>query len=308
MAFMILLNGVPPHGWVKRLKAIDPQLDLRIFPDVGRPEDIEFALVWSPLPGELKRFANLRCIASMGAGVDHILRDPELPDLPVTRVVDPSMAQAMSEYIVMAVLNHCRYAATYFRQQREQGWKIHIPRLAGRTKVGIMGLGQLGTHAANRLAALGFKVAGWRRSPGAVEGIETFCGQDGLDPFLGETDVLVCLLPLTTETRDILNARLFGLLRPGAFVINVARGDHLVEADLVAAIDGGHLSGACLDVFRTEPLPAGHPFWDHPAIIVTPHTASITNPSVVAAQIYENYRRVLAGQAPLHRIDRRRGY
>ena len=180
--------------------------------------------------------------------------------------------------------------------------------LADRIGVGILGLGQLGADAAQRLTALGFNVAGWSRSRKTLDKIASYWGGDQLGAFLSRTDILICLLPLTPDTRDILNAELFSGLRPGAFLVNPARGEHLVEDDLLAALDGGRLGGACLDVFRTEPLPPGHPFWTHPKITITPHVASLTNPAAVAPGIYANYQRVLAGQAPLYTIDPTRGY
>jgi glyoxylate/hydroxypyruvate reductase A len=171
-----------------------------------------------------------------------------------------------------------------------------------------MGLGQLGSDAAARLRDLRFSVSGWSRTSRDLQGVRSFCGDDQLNPFLSQTDVLICLLPLTPRTEGILNRETFQNLRPGAFVINVARGRHLVEEELLAALDTGHLSGACLDVFREEPLPPEHPFWSHPRIQVTPHASSLTEPRAVAPQILENYRRVRAGEILLHRVDVERGY
>lgn len=308
-AFLIVMPTMKTASWEKRIRAAQPDIDLRVWPEVGNPEDVVFALTWRPPPGEFNQFVNLKCIASMGAGVDNILIDPNLPPgVPITRIVDPSMAQSMSEYVVMAVLNYCRNAR-FFRDREAEGvWKPVIPKLVAKETVGILGMGQLGLHAAHKLQALGFAVAGWRRSNQAVAGVDTYSGPDQFDAFLEVSRILVNMLPLTAETRNILNRDTFAHLPQGAYVINVARGAQLVETDLLAAIDAGQLSGACLDVFQTEPLPADHPFWQHPAITVTPHIASLTNPAAVIPQIIKNYRRVLAGQEVLHRVSRQKGY
>jgi len=309
MTMLIVAPDLKTDRWVQQLREIDGNLDIRVWPDGGDAAEVRFALAWTPPLGELRRYPRLACIASLGAGVDHILRDPELPKgVPVTRVIDPSMSQYMSEYVTMAVLNHLRRSDFHRFHQAQGHWRPKMPMLACDTCIGIMGLGQLGGDLAAKLVALGFPVTGWSRSPKNMEGIETFHGLGGFDRFLAGANVLVCLLPLTPDTRDILCERNFRKLPAGAYVINVARGGHLVEADLIAQIDEGHLAGACLDVFRVEPLPADHPFWRHPKITVTPHISSITNPKVIAPQIVENYHRVMAGQTPLRLVDVERGY
>ncbi len=296
-------------AWEKRIRAAEPGIDLRIWPAVGLCEDIEFALAWRHPHGEFRRFPNLKCIASIGAGVDNILLDAELPaGIPVTRIVEDSMAQSMSEYVVLSVLNYCRQTRFFREQEFQARWQPAIPKLAGRETIGILGLGQLGLDAARKLTALGFKVAGWRRSDRPAKGVATFSGPEQLNVFLAQSRIIINLLPLTAETDSILDRHLFRQLPKGAYLINVARGEHLVEADLLAAIDSGRLSGACLDVFRTEPLPEDHPFWQHPEITVTPHIASLTNPAAVIPQILENYRRVRAGRKVLNPVDRLQGY
>ena len=174
--------------------------------------------------------------------------------------------------------------------------------------IGIMGMGQLGADAARKLVQLDFKVAGWSRTPKSIDGVESYAGNEALDDFLSRSDVLICLLPLTAVTRGILNRGLFQKLPAGAYLINVARGAHLIEEDLVTALDAGHLSGACLDVFQTEPLPPDHPFWSHPNIMITPHISSITDPLAVMPQILDNYRSMKTGKPLKHVIDVDRGY
>lgn len=309
MAMLFMAPGLKAASWVKHLRMQDPDLDLRVWPDAGPPEAIEFVLCWKHPLGEFRNYPNLKCIASLGFGVDHILRDPGLPPgVPVVRLVDEAMIRAMSEYVVAAVLNHTRRFNLFRQDQCQKLWKPRLPLHAPEVHVGIMGLGALGRDAAAKLRLLGFPVAGWSRTPKQIEGIGCFAGAERLDEFLSQTDILVCLLPLTPATRGILDRRVFSRLPAGAYLINAARGDHLVEEDLLAAIDNGHLSGACLDVFRTEPLPESHPFWGHPRIVVTPHSASHTYPAAVAPQIIENYRRVRAGQTPLNAIDFEKGY
>jgi glyoxylate/hydroxypyruvate reductase A len=309
MAILVIAPGMRTVSWVKHLKAIDPDLDIRIWPESGKPEEIEFALVWRHPPGELRKYPNLRCIASLGAGVDHILRDPDLPaGVPISRVVDRSMARSMTEYVVLSVLNYCRHFEAYRQDQLQRRWKPRIPRRTRDVRIGIMGLGQLGGHAAATLVRLGFQVRGWSRTGRRIEGVISYADGKQLDKFLSATDILVCLLPLTQATERILSRRTFAKLPPEAYVINAARGRHLVEEDLLEALESGHLSGACLDVFQHEPLPPEHPFWRHPKITVTPHISSLTDPKAVAPQLVENYRRARDGKPLLNLVDMQLGY
>lgn len=309
MALMIIAPDIKVTSWVKHLSSLEPGIDIRIWPDIGNAEDIEFALSWHHPPGDFNKYKNLKCIASLGAGVDHILVDPSLPEgVPITRVVEHSMAQSMSEYVILAVLNFCRQFDDYRADQAQKQWHPRKPLLAENLDIGIMGLGQLGKDAAKKLSYLGFPVSGWSQTPKKIKGIKSFAGENTLDDFLSRARILICMLPLTPKTTGILSHRIFGKLPAGAYLINVARGQHLAENDLIAALDSGHLAGACLDVFAIEPLPPDHPFWIHPKIIITPHISSITFPRAVAPQIIENYLRVKAGKNPLHRVDIDRGY
>lgn len=297
------------QAWIKHLRRQDPGLDLRVWPDVGNPEEVGFVLSWKHPLGEMKKFPRLKCIASLGFGVDHVLRDPDLPaGVPVTRIVDEAMTAAMSAYVLTAVLNHTRQFDRYRRDQDRKRWKARRPKSPQEVRVGVMGMGHLGADAAGRLRSLGFSVRGWSRTPKTIEGVAGFAGDEALADFLSGADILVCLLPLTPATQGILNRRTLSRLPAGAYVVNVARGEHLVEEDLLAALDSGHLSGACLDVFRQEPLPEAHPFWSHPLVTVTPHIASLTIPRDVAPQIIANYHRVVAGRPPQHVVDLKRGY
>ncbi|MGD2096634.1 MAG: glyoxylate/hydroxypyruvate reductase A [Desulfobacterales bacterium] len=309
MALMIIAPDTKVTSWVKHLSQLAPEIDIRIWPDTGNVDEIDFALSWNHPPGEFRKYKHLKCIASLGAGVDHLLSDPDLPaGVPITRVVEHSMARSMSEYVVLAVLNHCRQFDVYRTDQSQKNWQPRIPLLSANMRIGIMGLGQLGKDAARKLSALGFAVSGWSKTPKTIVGADCFAGAEALDDFLPRTRILICMLPLTPQTKGILNQHTFDRLPAGAYVINVARGAHLIEDDLLAALDADQLSGACLDVFETEPLPSDHPFWDHPKIKVTPHISSITFPRAVAPQIIDNYRRSLAGQPLLHVVDPKRCY
>jgi glyoxylate/hydroxypyruvate reductase A len=308
MALLFLSPDDPAEAWREELMRRMLELDVRLWPEVGDPADIEAALVWRPPPGELLRYPNLKAILSLGAGIDGLLADTTLPDVPLVRMVDPSLTRTMAEYVLLAVLRHHRGFDGFEREQREARWAYAFPPQAAERRVGIMGLGELGTAAAAALVGHGFPVFGWSRTPKALEGVTSYAGRDELHAFLHRSDVLVCLLPLTAETRGILDAETFAGLPHGAFVINAARGEHLIEHDLIAALDSNHLAGATLDVFREEPLPAANPLWRHPKVLITPHVASYCVPSSAADGVVENIRRLRAGQPLAHQVDRAQGY
>jgi glyoxylate/hydroxypyruvate reductase len=306
MSFPILYRSSSPYAqrWKDELSRHVGDLDFRVYPEIGDPAEIAMALVWKPPHGVLASLPNLRLIASLGAGVDHILDDPTLPrHVPIMRLVDPHMVTAMSEYILTQVLRLHRQDPTYAAQQRAGLWLEHRQRNAAERRIGILGLGQFGADAAAKLAALGFDVAGWSRSEKTLPGIRSFHGTAGFAPFLARSDIVVCLLPLTPETESVLDARSFALMPRGAMIVNVGRGGHLAEDDLLAALDSGQIGAAVLDVFRTEPLPAGHPFWQHPNVIVTPHIAAATNPPTAAIIVADNIRRLRDGRPLLHLVD-----
>ncbi len=309
MAVLIMTSFGDPKMWARMVEEAVPGAETRIWPEAGAVEDIEAALVLGPEPGALARLPNLKLIQSIAMGVDHLFRDPDLPgDVPIARIVDPDLVDRMSQYVAVTVLHYHRSLDQYDRQNREGVWKANRPVVARDRRIGIIGLGAIGRDAARHLVAFGFPVAGWSRTPKSVEGLESFHGPDGLAPFLARTDIAVCLLPLTPATDRIIDAAFLAGLPDGAYMINAARGQHVVDDDLIAALDSGRLAGATLDVFREEPLPAGHPFWDHPKVRVTPHVAGHPNPRNVAAELAENLRRIEAGKAPLHPVDVERGY
>jgi glyoxylate/hydroxypyruvate reductase A len=310
MTLLIIAPDERPDWWQREFARIAPALEVRTWPDVGDPAEIDYALAWKPPAGVLARLPNLKAILSMGAGADHLFVDPTLPEVPVTRVVDPYLTSGMSEYVLLHVLRYHRNQPALEIQQHQHVWddRVRELRQADERPVGVMGLGELGRDAASKLAALGFQIAGWSRTAKDIPGVACFDGPDGLAPFLARTEILVCLLPLTAETTDILNHDTLAQLPQGAYLINAARGAHVVDADLLDALASGQLTHATLDVFREEPLPADHPFWDHPQITVTPHNASITDPRSVVRQVAENIRRFDAGEPPLYLVDRATGY
>lgn len=310
MAVLLSTKASTMANWRDALLAEDSSLDIRLFPDAGDPAGIEAAVVWSTHDmAELRRYPNLRLIVSMGAGVDHLMRPPgPPPGVPVARLVDRMLTSQMGEWVLLNVLRFHRQDPAYRAQQAARIWReLDAPVTAG-TTIGFLGLGELGTHAAGLLRGLGFPVLGWSRRPKQVAGIETFHGADGLHAMAARSRILVCLLPLTAETRGIVDARLLGLLPRGAFVINGARGGHVVDADLLAALDSTHIAGAALDVFSPEPLPPDHRYWSHPAVVLTPHAASITIPGSAAAQVVDNIRRARASQPLLNLVDFTAGY
>jgi glyoxylate/hydroxypyruvate reductase A len=296
--------------WKKVLEAAFGPLDFRTIGEgLGKTDDIEIALAWKPDRGLLATLKNLKLIVSLGMGVDHLLADDKLPaGVPIVRIMDDGLIGQMSEYAIFWALRHHRDIDKYAASQRAKAWKpldfvdtIH-------RRIGVMGLGTIGQDTAKKFAALGFPTAGWSRTAKSLPGIETFHGTDGFARFLARTDILVDVLPLTRDTSGLLNAKAFLALPKGAFFINMARGGHVVDADLLAALDSGHLSGAALDVFNQEPLPADHPYWTHPKVQVTPHIAGATNPRTASPGIIENIKRLRAGQPLIHTVDPKTGY
>jgi glyoxylate/hydroxypyruvate reductase A len=310
MAVLLSTKAATMAVWRDALLALDPALEIRLFPDAGDPAGIEAAVVWTAHDmAELRRYPNLRLIVSMGAGVDHLLRPPgPPPGIPVARLVDRMLTTQMGEWVLLNVLRFHRQDLDYRAQQQQRIWRELPAPVTAERRIGILGLGELGLHAAGLLRGLGFPVMGWTRRPRAADGVETFHGPEGLAAMAARSDILICLLPLTPETRGIVNGALLSRLPRGAFLINGARGGHVVDADLLAALDSGHVAGAALDVFEPEPLPPGHPYWAHPRVVMTPHAASITIPSSAAAQVVENIHRARAGQKLVNLVDFAAGY
>jgi glyoxylate/hydroxypyruvate reductase A len=292
----------PAERWLPLLERALPQDRIVLEPRA----DIDVALVASPQPGTFGKLRNLKLVQSLWMGVETLLADPELPrHVPLARLVDPGMVGAMSETVLAQVLDWHRHLYLYRQWQHEKQWKRRRQFLPSDRTIGLLGLGELGTDASRKLLALGFKVCGWSRRPKRIEGVH--CSTD-LGEVLGMSDALVCLLPLTGHTRGVLNAAAFAQIPKGGCVINVARGAHVVVADLLAALDSGHLAHAYLDVFEPEPLPADSPLWSHPGVTVTPHAAALTEPRTAVPKIVENIERLRRGEAPLYLVDFAAGY
>jgi glyoxylate/hydroxypyruvate reductase A len=303
-----------PARWRERFGAVCPDRAVALLPhDKVDPAAVHYAAVWKPLPGSLKAFPNLAAIFNLGAGVDALMADASLPDVPIVRVADEDLTGRMTEYVVMHVLIHHRHQRYVDACQRDRLWAPPLQRAAGAVRVGVMGLGVLGRDAADALRRLGFDVAGWSRTPKAIPGIATFAGEAELAAFLARTDILVCLLPLTPATKGILNRRTFSLLARdgvlgGPIVINAGRGELQVESELLAALDDDTLAAATLDVFVTEPLPVDSPFWSHPKVTLSPHNAADTDPDAISVYVAAQIARHERGEPLQNVVDRRLGY
>ncbi|PWC73807.1 hydroxyacid dehydrogenase [Azospirillum sp. TSH100] len=296
------------EDWRREIARHLPDLEMRVWPETGDVADIEVAVVWKPPAGMLATLPNLKLIVSLGAGVEPILQDPTLPDVPLVRMVADGLTVDMAGYVVYQVLYWHRLMDRYATLQAEARWEQLDHRPASEVTVGFLGMGELGAASARTLRTLEYRLMGWSRSPKSIEGVESFSGADGLVAMLPRCDLLVCLLPLTDQTRGILNADLFAALPKGAVVINAARGGHQVESDLLDALESGHLRGASLDVFVKEPLPADHPLWRHPKVRVTPHVAGVTHPSRCVDQVVAAVTALREGRPLPNLVDRSRGY
>jgi len=294
----------PADVWEAELRKHIPDLDFRVWDDPGEPAEIDMALCWKPPAGGLAKFPNLKVIFSLAAGVDHLFYDPDLPDVPVVRMVEPSLTAGVAEYIVLHVMRHHKDQRRFEAQQKAKVWREYFAPPAWTRRVGILGLGVLGSTAAGMLRPIGFHLAGWSRTPKQVEGVESFHGGGQLIEMVAQSDILVSILPKTPSTENILNAELFARMPRGASLINAGRGDQLVEEDLLDALESGQVSQATLDVFREEPLPADHPFWIHPKITVTPHSGGDPFPETAAKAVAENIMRFRRSE-PLPNLARR---
>jgi glyoxylate/hydroxypyruvate reductase A len=314
MSILVAVTEWDPAPWLARFIELLPGHAIAMPDTLADPSGVRYGVSWRHRPGAFADLPNLRAIFSLGAGVDHVLVDPRLPGVPVVRVVDPELTARMSEWVVMQVLLHHRQFRRYDHQQARRIWaEDEAQPVAAEVRVGILGLGELGLDAARKLQALGFDVAGWSRTRKSAPGLESFHGPDGLGALLARTDILVCLLPLTPDTRGLLNASLFAELARdgrlgGPFLINAGRGGLQVEADIVAALDAGVLKGASLDVFETEPLPAASPLWAYPNVFVSPHNAAVSAPGSIARYIAEQILAFERGEPLRNVVDRGRGY
>lgn len=308
---LVLLTSLPnaeEAAWRVALSAAMPDEAVVTVGDCYDRDTVEVAIVVNPRPGALDHLPNLRWIQSLWAGVDRLAADPTLPDVPVVRLVDPMLARSMAETASTVVLGLHRDLDVYAAQQRDRLWLQHPTRLTHERRIAVLGLGEMGRATAGLLARIGFDVQGWSRSGASLDGVRVHAGTAGFETALRDAEILINLLPLTAETRGLLNATTFSWLAPGACVLNFGRGAHLIESDLFDALASGRLRRVVLDVFDQEPLPTAHPFWHNPRVAVLPHVAARTDRATAAAIVaatVANYRRT--GRAP-DGFDRRRGY
>lgn len=307
MALLYKADSERGQQWQALFAEHAPDIEVRLWPDVGNPADIRYLMAWQP-PENLRVFPNLEVVFATSAGVDQFdLR--QLPEqVPVVRMQDPGIVQGIVEYACMAVLSLHRQLPLYLQQQRQGQWQEQPWVPARQRRVGVMGLGMLGKAVLQHLRPFGFNLRGWSRSRQPLDGVECFAGAEQLPDFLSQCDTLLCLLPLTEHTRGLLNARTLGLLPRGASLINLGRGAHLVEQDLLQALDSGQLSHAIVDVVQEEPAPEQHPFWQHPNIWLTPHIGAVTLPESAFAPLLDNLRRHQRGQAMSGVIEKHQGY
>jgi glyoxylate/hydroxypyruvate reductase len=300
--------------WLERFRRLLPDRDIVVLGEEFDRSAVRYVATWGPKPGSLSGLPNLEAIFSLGAGVDHLMSYPDLPDVPVVRVAQDDLTHRMSEYMVLHCLMYLRDQRRFDEDQKARRWRPdRAPPIAGDVRVGIMGFGVLGQDSARKLKMMGFDVAGWSRTPKSVEGFEVYAGEEGLTPFLNRTDILIALMPLTPDTQGILNRSLFEKLARdgrlgGPILINAGRGKLQVEADILACLGDGTLKAATLDVFETEPLPEDSPLWTHPQVTVTPHNSATSEPDATARYIAQQIRRHEAGQPFEAVVDKSRGY
>ena len=312
MAILLLISDMVPEEWDGAIASLSEQHTVRVWPYLEDPAEIEYAIVWKPPRGALQGFPNLQVIFSMGAGVDHLI-GADLPDVPIVRFVADDLSEQMSEYVLHHVLLHHRRHLDYAAQQVCQEWRPLPQPTAREVRVGVMGTGVLGGAAAARLVEIGFQTRGWSRTRKQIDGVACYAGSDEFLPFLGGTDILVSLLPLTPQTRGLLGAKLIAAMAadgalPGRVIINAGRGSLQNEEEIVAALNDGTLWGASLDVFETEPLPGDSPLWGDPRVVVTPHIAAVSRPQPLFDYVLEQIGKLERGEGLDNVVDLQRGY
>ncbi|MBD9663854.1 glyoxylate/hydroxypyruvate reductase A [Variovorax paradoxus] len=295
--------------WKKALQTQLPALQVIHASQTERPEEIDYAMVWKPPQGIFERMTNLRLIINLGAGVDSLVGRDDLPrNIPITRITDPQMSRMMAGYVLFAVLRHARDIPVFEQAQRAGRWAYRHPRSPEEITVAVLGLGHLGAKAAHEIQRQGFRTLGWSRSLAQIDGVECSAGMETLDSVIGQADIVVLMLPLTPQTKQLFDRARLEKLQPGAALINVARGALVDQAALTELLQSGHIGAATLDVFEREPLPAGDALWSMPNVLITPHLASVAIPSSSARQIAANILRVSAGELPDNIVEPSRGY
>ncbi|RKR12397.1 glyoxylate/hydroxypyruvate reductase A [Maribacter vaceletii] len=309
MSILLIFENKNPDPWHKQLIEKLPEETIEVYPEVKDASLVDFILCWKPKKDVFNTFPNVKVVQSVGASIDHITNSQTLPpNTVVTRIVDTKLTQDMWEFLAAVVLGELKNTSLYLSQQKEKKWEQHGYASFKNVTVTILGLGSIGGYVAQNFSSLGFKVKGWGNSKKQLSGVTSFHGKDEFKNCLQDTNFLINLLPLTKETRDILNANTLESIATNAFLINVGRGEHLVEEDLLQLVNSSKLSGALLDVFREEPLPEKHPFWEHKKIKITPHIASLTSIESAAEQVIENYQNFLNKKALVNVVSLKKGY
>lgn len=308
MTFLYKADPVRGAEWAELFAQKASEMPFRIWPDVEPAEEVRYLGAWLPPDNLAEAFPNLEILFSLGAGIDQFDLSGLPRHLPLVRMIEPGIAEGMTEYVTMAVLALHRDLLPYIDQQRRAVWQGMRPVPSAQRRVGVLGLGMLGQAVLEKLRPFGFSLSGWSRSPRVIDGTDIYSGSSELPRFLSGCDILICLLPLTDATRGILNAELFARLPRGAALVSAGRGAHLHQDDLLAALGSGQLSGAVLDVTDPEPLPGDHPFWSHPKILITPHIASMTRPETAVDHVLDTIRRHREGLPLIGAVDRMRGY
>ncbi|MGI9400630.1 MAG: 2-hydroxyacid dehydrogenase [Rhizobiaceae bacterium] len=301
------------EAWLEAFRTTAPEREFVTEPDGSDDPSIKYAVVWKQPSGLMSSLPNLELVFSLGAGVDHVLTDPSLPDAPIVRIVSPDLTMRMSEYVVWQVLDHFRKGAAYRLQQQEKVWKELSQPAASAMTIGIVGLGVLGTDSARILRSLGFKICGWSRTQKSVDGVICYSGDDGLESLLAQGDIVVVLLPLTPQTKGMINQEFLGAMKRktpigGPVLINAGRGGLQIEADILEALNSGKLMAASLDVFETEPLDANSALWTHPSVMITPHAAACSDPATLAVEVVRQMDDFEKGIVPTGLVNRDAGY
>jgi len=309
MSILIIFENKDSGPWEKILKEKLPNTLIEVYPNVKDSSTVNFVICWKPKNNVLSKFPNVKVIQSVGASIDHITNSQKISNSTIiSRIVDKQLSIDMWEFLVAVVLSEIKNLPDYANQQKLKIWKQHQYQSIKNTTIAVMGLGKIGGLVAENFANLGFKVKGWSSSKKEISNVHSFSGEHEFDDFLENSNFLINLLPLTKQTEGILNEKILQKLTTGTFLINVGRGEHLIDKDLIKLLDSSHLSGALLDVFHEEPLPKNHPFWTHPKIKITPHIASLTNVESVINQVIENYQRFINNQELLHTVSIQKGY
>ncbi|RBW56319.1 glyoxylate/hydroxypyruvate reductase A [Tenacibaculum sp. E3R01] len=309
MSILIIFNNKNPEPWAKKLKQELPNTTIETYPNVKAPANVEFIICWKPEKNILKKFPNVKVIQSVGASIDHIVSSQDINNnIILSRIVDSKLSNDMWEYLISTVLNQIKNLDTYLENKNNKKWEQHNYQTINDTVITILGLGKIGKTVASNFSKIGFKVKGWSTSKKEITNVECFYGKQYLDVLLKNTSFLINILPLTIETENILNKNLFEKLPKDAIIINVGRGEHLVENDLISFLDSNQLQGAYLDVFREEPLPLNHPFWNHSKIKITPHIASLTDIKTASNQVIQNYKNFLNNRELLNIVSINKGY